>query len=320
MKHLEQKITIIFFTFLFVLTNQAIANPFTSCGESFFPDSLGIDKGFIKGDLLYLRAFQEGISDPWDAVLTIEDSHSPCSTTTKIGKGKSPHFKWDLGFRVGAGITLQDCDWNIAAFWTHFSPHRSKHCANIASWKVDYDTVDLLVGYKCQFNECFTLDAFGGLRSARINQHLHGNFVNRSIHEHHNSNSIFFLKRHDKQDFEGLGFLFGLVGKFDLGCGFTAYLEGDAGTIVGHRRQKSFIASGSKNCTKNVSTYKHRQKACPYYLESSIGILWEMCLGEGINLIVDLGYESHNYLNFGRIIETGNLYIHGGKFGLAIQF
>jgi hypothetical protein len=341
MMHKRNTLTTIMAALLLTISGQAIADYdyYQETDGSLFPCSWCINNSFIRGDLLYLRAFEDGLSNPFEpssSQVFHNDSESQ-TLTVSTGHGKEPKFRWDLGYRIGAGIDFVECNWDIAANWTHFSPNKTKHKPNRPRWKLDYDTVDVVIGYKCQINRCFIIDAFGGLRAARINQHIRQNFLSTvsesSISSSDSSSSssssydissppITFTRsdKKSKQDFEGIGFIFGLKGEMQFDGGFTFFLEGDAGTLVGRNKLHFQYAGIVGSSTGFALTYKRHQEACQYFVDSNIGIRWQTCLCDSLKLVLELAYETHNYFNHNRVNTEGNLYINGGSFSAALQF
>lgn len=305
--------------FLTTLQIQAQYYQVEPAAESCFPDQWCIDKGFISGNLLYLRAFEDGLSNPFEPLSIIENCNDSEYAFTAIGKGKEPKFKWDLGYRIGTGIDFRDSTWRIGAFWTHFWQDRTKGNCHRPSWKLEYDTIDVIIGYQCKFNSCFTLDAFGGLRAAQINQKLRGHFVNSNLASI-SSERVTVLNKKVKQDFDGIGFIFGLVGEFAFDNGFTFFLQGDAGTLTGcnHINSVNKFSFGSESRT--ALKYKRHQEACQYFVDSAIGVRWQTCLCANTNFFMELGFESHNYFNHNRMNSEGNLCINGGNLTLGLQF
>ncbi len=315
-------------TLLLTMGGQVTAdyNTYQEIDESLFPCSWCINKGFIRGDLLYLRAFEDGLSNPFEPSFTetFQNSNEDDSLNFGVtrGHGREPKFRWDLGYRIGAGIDFVGCNWDIAAYWTHFSPSATKSSTERPRWKLDYDTIDLLIGYKCQLNRCFVIDAFGGLRGAQINQNIRGNFLT-ILRENQSSRGITSfarLNKKAKQDFEGIGFIFGLKGEFHFDCGLTFFLAGDAGTLVGRNKihSHSEILFGSSN--RFEIGFKRHQEACQYFVDSNIGIRWQTCIFDSLGLVLELAYETHNYFNHNRLNDEGNLYINGGALSAALQF
>lgn len=281
-----------------------------------FPPSWYINHKFIRADLLFLKAFEDGLSDPWEPTKTVKffsPKHNEDITLSR-GVGKEPQFKWDLGYRLAAGVDFHDCDWSIAAYWMHFSPCHGKSSNQRPRWDLDYDTLDLMVGYKCPFNACFTLDAYGGIRGARIDQRLQGHFISTNRHRPQLETS-----KKAKQDFQGYGGIFGVGGEFKFGS-ITFFVAGDAGTLFGYNHLHSHVKNRSHSHSAEVCTYKRQQKARQYFIDSAIGLRWETFLCSGMHLALEAGFEYHNYFNHNRMLSEGNLCIDGGNLSLALQF
>ena len=106
-------------------------------------------QGFISADLLYWRAFENGLDVcvPQSETNTVTDG---TVASTFKGRARDPRFNWDPGFRLGAGFNLGCSNLDVAAYWTHFYSN-SHGGRNRPRWKIHFDTVDVIAGYECSF-------------------------------------------------------------------------------------------------------------------------------------------------------------------------
>lgn len=297
-------------------------------------------KGFISADLLYWRAFEDGLDEcvP-NKVVDYISSDGDIISRFK-GKDEDLHFNWDAGFRLGTGYEFA-CGWDIAAFWTHFHSHSSRHQRDDYEfrnehelrWKLDFEVVDLIGARKFDLGSCFTLSPFGGLRGARIEQKLHSNSISRSDSYCESSSAIFYsnlnssrysssnfptFSSHSKQKFWGIGPLIGVEADWNLGCGLSLYANASVAFLYGHfhvrlNESDEFI-DGANFCKIHRNLY-----ACQTVLDAELGIRWQTCVYGGI-VWLQLGLEHHSYFNQNRFGDYGNLCLAGANFSAGIAF
>jgi hypothetical protein len=302
------------------------------------PTSCG--KGFVSADLLYWRAFEDGLTDcfPLEAV---DDVSSDGNIISRFkGKGKDPRFDWDAGFRLGAGYEFAS-GWDIAAFWTHFHSHSNRHHRKDDGirnehqnrWRLDFEVVDLLVGREFNLGSCFTLTPFGGLRGAKIEQKLRSNFANREDSYVNSSSEIFFSNfnpsscaagdftrsnGHRKQKFLGIGPLIGIEADWNLGCGFSLYANASVAALYGYfhvrlnESNEFFDGADYWNVKWNLS-------ACEAVVDVGLGVRWHTYLC-GSLVWLQLGLEHHRYFNQNRFGDYGDLCLDGANFSAGIAF
>lgn len=288
------------------------------CREDYFPIPCSKIDGFISCDYLYLRAFEDDVSNIWIPSNTVEFETSDGRVLSRtIAKGQDPRFQWNSGYRVTGGLSCSG--WDVKASWTHFTSPYSSQSHQRLGWKVSYKTVDLLMQYSFNINPRFNLKAFGGLREARINQkrrgHLTGH-VNEGVEEDIGVST----RLSGIQKFDGLGFLFGIEGDLNMGSGVSFYAKGDAGTLFGkyHLKGKTFNNFGGEDAN---FFYAHlTQNACQYFIETFVGVRWKTSLCSGVNLIFQLEAEHHSYFNHNRMSGNGNFNLDGGSFSAGVEF
>ncbi|MBA2727125.1 MAG: hypothetical protein H0U49_03015 [Parachlamydiaceae bacterium] len=285
-------------------------------------------KGFISADLLYWRAFESGL-DRCVPVRTCDTITCDDRVVSRFkGKGRNPHFRWDPGFRIGFGYAPACSDWGVAAFWTHFHSHanRSENCRSEHRWKLDLDTVDVVLGYDFDLNCCVHLRPFGGVRWANIDQHLNfgQGFESRSdcsssSSNPRGSNDLNFSKTHLKQDFSGVGPLLGLEADWKIGCGFSFYISGAVSWLYG----KFHINKQNSNVSADTASYwseRTRLDANVAATDAGLGVRWQTCIFGNKQLFLQLGLEHHRYYDFNRIGNYGDLSFDGANFSAAIEF
>lgn len=265
---------------------------------------------FVSADLLYLRASTEGINN---CVTDFFSSDDIGSVTLRNYRGHSDDIGYKLkpGFRLGAGFDFVDCDWNVAAFWTHFDTHTNEAhgLSNGFHWNLHYDTIDIVSGQEYCLNHAFTLRPFGGLRFARIDQKLNLDALDIA------SNTT--INERNKSKFLGAGPLVGLEGSWAVGCDFSVYANGGVSLLFGEFRNRF---NGTEMDATLVDTYstKQRQRSCLTALDAGLGVRWIKSYCGGSHLMVQLGLELHKYYNANRLSSYGDLTLDG--FNLSASY
>lgn len=283
-------------------------------------------RGFISADLLYWRAFESGLDDCY-AIEFCDDVSSGGTVVSRFkGKGRNPHFNWDPGFRIGAGVSLENSQWALAAFWTHFHSHAhsSHNPGHKLKWKLDLDIVDLVLAYDYDLNTCAHLRPFIGLRWANIDQNLHLNSGRHSFSSTSSCSSTSswdsqFTNNRKKQDFFGVGPLIGLEADWAMGCGFSFYINGAFSWLYGKFKVKLHDSNVYSDIISYCSVSKHLD-ANVAAADAGLGIRWQTCLCKNMQLLLQLGLEHHRYYDFNRIRNCGDLSFDGVNFSAAVEF
>lgn len=294
-------------------------------------------RGFIEGEFLYWRAYRGGL----DRCVSFESSEKKENgevVSRCKGKRNDPHFEWRPGYRVGVGFLSNRC-WDIAAYWTDFhsrtdekhrstdqhrsgdqhhrssAQHRSSDqepsCAQRQRWELDFQVVDLLMGYKLCMNSCFNFRPFIGVRAVKIEQTVKAC----------RSKSLPFsiVGEHHKEKFCGVGPLLGLEAKVKLRCGFSLYADAATSILYGNNNVNF------RNCDRfkgRASSSRLRQHLNGYQavFDAAIGIAFESCFCNNMRLILKLGAEHHGYFDFNHLGSHEDLNLDGGTFSAAIVF
>jgi hypothetical protein len=275
--------------------------------------------GFIGAELLYWRAFQDGldICIPTDVSDTVLSDGRIISTFE--GRGKDPRFEWNPGFRIGAGYEFACSNWGVGALWTHFNSkaHRSFSDENRLKWHIDLDIIDLLVDYQCDLNSCFALKPYLGVRVARIDQKLRLGGVPDSKTFAIASENLFGT--HNKHKFVGVGPLFGLEVDFQLACGFSLYVNGNVSWLYGSNNVKLTNSTATIDVI-DFYNIKNKTSSTLMAADASFGIRWQTCFCKNKQFFLQLGYEHHRYFDYSRIGKCGDLSFDGLSFGVGAGF
>ncbi len=267
---------------------------------------------YLSGSYLYWRASEEGIGS-CGPLKTQEVNGTVIASL--ISKADDPDFRWGGGYRVTAGYELSDT-WGVAAYWTHYKNHDNKHHIQNArlNWKLDYDTIDLALGYNWTPNSCFNLKPFFGLRAAQIDQKIllnsnHGNLTRFSSTE-----------RKNKQHFNGLGPLLGIKANWGISNGFSFYLSAACAVLYGKHHVKLQNIKQFKE-GYSLSCGKRRHNVNTAVSDLGFGIQYEKCCFDKSRLIVALGVEHHQYFNYNRMGNSyGDLSLDGVTLSAGLVF
>lgn len=276
-------------------------------------------QGFISAGLLYWRAFQDGLDTciPTNVSDTVLPDGRIISTFE--GEGKNPHFKWNPGFRVGAGYEFACSNWDIETFWTHFNSkaHESLCNENRLRWNIDLDVIDFLVAYQCDWNSCFTLKPYIGLRGARIDQKLRlGGFPNSTTFATTGEN---LAGTDNKHKFIGVGPLAGLEVDVKVDQGFSLYVNGAISWLYG-RNDVRLTNSTATIAIIDFCRIKNKINSTFIVADASLGVRWQTCFCTDKQFFLQLGYEHHRYFDYSRIGKCGDLSFDGVQIGLGVGF
>lgn len=272
-------------------------------------------KGFISAELLYWRTFETGL----DRCIPVEISDTITSDGQVIsrfrGKARDPHFKWNPGFRIGAGYEFACSRWDVDASWSHLHAHSHSFNSNEIDgrWNIDLDVFDIMAGYEADLGSCFSLRPFAGLRSARINQKIHIREFSNIFTE----NELITLNESNKENFWGVGPLIGLQAGWDMGCGFSLYASASLSLLYGRFDVHLFQTDKSIDSLDQCKLGKHLD-ASINVADVALGIQWKTCYCDKW-LVFQLGLEHHRYFDYNRFCE-GDLSFDGVNFSAGIEF
>lgn len=279
-------------------------------------------KGFVSADFLYWRAYENGLDvcGPSESVDIVNRANGTVESFFK-GKTHDPHFKWAPGFRIGAGydFTFNCCDWEVAAFWTHFHSKAERHHGDEQKfhWKLDFDVIDVVLGREFDFGSyipclsCWTFTPYVGLRGARIDQKTRGFLENVQV--------FTVDTEHNKQKFTGVGTLVGLETNWNLGCGFGIYADTAISCLWGKFRV-TFEDTHSFPFGAEFTKLRRHLQACQLVFDSGVGISWRKCFWNNKQFLVKIGFEQHRYFDYNRIGSYGDLCLTGGVVSAGVEF
>ena len=269
---------------------------------------------FVGAEALYLRAYEGGLSNVCEGTEIVETEQNNKIVSRLHGKSHDPDFKWNLGFRLGAGYKFGDCNCGIGAYWTHFNSHNDGHDHD-HRWKLDFDVIDLLYGCDYDLCNCFVLTPFAGLRYARIEQKLNTHFV--STVKGSDPDRI-TSTGHIKEDFWGIGPLFGLEGDWGMGCGFSLYGRVSLAFLYGNFHVRSHQNEVFHTGT-NINHLRHNTDAYQAVVDTGFGVRWRTCVCDN-PFTVQLGLEQHRYFNHNQFCGYGDLSLDGVSLAVGYEY
>lgn len=266
---------------------------------------------YFSSSFLYWRAAEEGIGNC--GLLKTQEINGAVISSLQ-NKSSDPNFKWTGGYRIALGYELSNT-WDAAAIWTHYHNHHNKHCIKTSHfcWKLDYDTIDLVLGYNWSPTSCFVVRPYFGLRGAQIDQKVNLFSENGSLSQFSKT------QRHNKQDYTSMGPLLGVKGNWGMACGFSVYASAACSVLYGKFHVKLQNLSQLKRGVA-LSCAKRRLDGCTTVADLAFGIQYEKCCFDKTRLILSLGVEHHQYFNYNRMGSYGDLCLDGGTFSAGFIF
>lgn len=171
----------------------------------------------VSADFLVWFASEE-VASIWADVITVGDD-------TSSWTAEGFNFKWDYGFRIGAGYGFEHDQWDTALYWTYFRTS-AKHTIPFkqnstitpeffaallskntpqsmsAKWSLLLNIFDWELGRSYWISKSLSLRPFLGIKGGWINQSIHGKYYNLTIDKVLTNNSG---NEHLKNNFLGVG-------------------------------------------------------------------------------------------------------------------
>jgi hypothetical protein len=202
---------------------------------------------FLTGDFLYWKATENGLT------YAVSSNNPDGTLSTTHLKLFEPHFRYDYGFKVGAGFNIGHDAWDLYANWTHFytGAHAHKHAKSGEGlypvwafpsgplsgltvqeaqehWKLFLSLLDVELGKEYYVGKHLSLRPHLDIRTAWINQDFNCEY-NRAV-----SGFVTFDDRVEmKNDYWGVGPRLGLDSQWWLGAGFSFYGKAAFSLIYG---------------------------------------------------------------------------------------
>ncbi len=256
---------------------------------------------------------------------------------------KTPNFKWDYGYKLGASYAGCHDGWDIGLLWTHFEGKSEGHVeaekndnsALIAlwssysppqgsvlyardireNWNLDLNLIDIELGREFWTSKYLTLRPFMSLRIAYIDQNFVLEHKGGSWSINDNALQDIPLSNHVRleNDYKGVGLRAGLDSVWHIGCGCGIYGNLAASIIYGR-----FSVDHQERLRGTEKPFaKMRILEAEEHFRASRGIL-DLALGVQFNRVfcdccytftARLGWEQHLFFHqnqLWRVVRVGD--------------
>lgn len=281
----------------------------------------------VNADVLYWKPHISGLELDFGTNSLVETITDGTQIIATDEFDSDPHFKWNVGYRIGAEYQFCDANWDVGVVWTHFqdSGHRSitesTDVDNSIRCSLKFDQIDLLMGYQSDTSCEFTFKPFVGLRGARIRESVHA-FLVTDITLSPATPATETRTFDDDQTYTGLGPIIGFGGEWDFGCGFSLYGSAAASFLYG-KYKVNFDDSDifSAPLSRSVFSTNSRHMRCiDWNIDVTLGIRWETYVCDCYRVDMQLGLEHHQYFNQSHLgAHRGDLTLDGAVFSVGVS-
>ncbi|MCH9625408.1 MAG: hypothetical protein S4CHLAM123_05820 [Chlamydiales bacterium] len=280
----------------------------TNCGCAYISG-----KFFVTADYLYWKAHEDGLDFAIDGI-------GSGNGTLPSDQGEIYGLNWkaNSGFRVGAGY-LSSCECNdIYVNYTKYTgaakgsvdrPFSVPVEANLwatfsapdggavfffgkSDWDLDFQTLDLEVGYTLCFGNCYRFRPFGGIEAVWTKD---TNFISYDDRP----DEDFFQTVHHKQDFCGAGPRVGINNNWKIFNCFSLFADTAVSIVWGHYNVERFDIL---NDVVVVNTSNEFSTLRPLF-DLKLGIQWETCLWNCHRFFVKAAFEDQIFLKHNQFIR-----------------
>lgn len=275
-----------------------------------------------RADLLYWVPEASGLDICFGSGTIFQSNVNGTSTTISKERDVDPSFDWNVGYRVVLGRQFGSNGWEVDASWTDFHGHGHKPIDH-GKWKVELKQIDVTVLYNACINSSVTLQPFIGLRGASIFQKLFSRIITEVVIDGEGT-AIDTRTLRDRQQFYGLGPLFGLNADWDIKHGLSFYAAIDSSLFYGNYHlhfNDTEVVTPPATSRKIKSKIKKHMSAFDFGIDLALGIQWQYLIRNTCYLTLKLGLENHQYFNQSRLGRNfGNLSFSGGIFSFGIAY
>lgn len=284
--------------------------PQTYCQPVCCDDECEFTAGWLRGDLLCWTMREE--SNFGTSAFSIEPANGV--VLAEINRHTNDlRYKWNLGFRIGAGYNFPCDDWDVAVYWTNFRDKTKKHkCGNFAKHRLIFNTVDTIMGYRYFYEPCFSIKPFMGFRWAEIDQKIRKDVEATFTLAGLPSVAIDALLI-AKQKFWGVGPMLGFEADWQIGCGWSAYASLGGSFLYGQFRVKNEAFAEIFPFAAELLG-KHRRRPVQMGLDGALGLRWDINIAT-----LQIGLEHHRYFDFNQINKSA-LDLFGANASLTFHF
>lgn len=294
----------------------------------------------VTADWLYWKVEQGNLG-----TATIVDTTVVDGTTILSSHTLRPEFEFNSGFRVGVGYEMPDCwELNVNYFYVPSKHKRDRFEITAteevfldigtfpilvpfslfpftevaASWTSNINNVDVDIGRKICFGECFYLYPHVGVRAFWINQKLRFAGLVEGIE----TSTLVAAKFREK--FTGYGVEGGLKAVWQFCGGFGVFGHfGGAILYSKHKVEEDVVASTLIGELEPVDflfadNHRHSHFGTPVF-DYSLGIQYASNFCD-FDLNVHVAWEQHVWLDVNQIARCGNLSAQGLTLGVEVGF
>ncbi|MFA6914928.1 MAG: Lpg1974 family pore-forming outer membrane protein [Parachlamydiales bacterium] len=282
---------------------------------------------FVNADLLYWKPYISGLELDFGTLSLSQALVDGTTIFTANELDVDPNFKWNAGYRIGAGYQFACSNWQIGAIWTHFQgkgSHRDGSVgefANNGHCRTHLNQIDAVVAYNTCFCSSFNVKPFLGIRAAKIHQSISAQLFTEITLAAPTTVITESRFLDDTQNFRGLGPILGLNLDWDVGCGFGVYGSAATSILYGNYRV-DFDDSGSTPAPISqevISRIRKRLHAVDCVVDLALGVSWQTSFMESYQLAVKLGFEHHQYFNHNHLgANRGDLSFDGGILSVGV--
>lgn len=268
---------------------------------------------FMEGDLLYWVSEASGLDLNFGSGTNTHTTVGGVTTTYSDETDTDPSFQWNVGYRVALGWIVNP-QWEMDGVWTAFQ--------SFGDWKVKLNQIDLATHYSACIDS-IRLEPSIGLRGTSIEQKLSSQVITDVVFPGTGTGTDSRTFQ-DKQQFYGLGPLFGLNSNYSVADGFSFYGNFAFGLLYGTYHlhfNDTEVTTPPASASQIFSKIKKNMQAFDFDIDLALGMQWEILLGKKCCMTTKLGVENHQYFNQSRLGHTfGNVSFSGGIFSLALAF
>lgn len=281
---------------------------------------------FVRGDLLYWKPHVSGLELDFGTSSIAKNTAGGVEMFAMEEHDKDPRFKWNAGYRVAAGYQSA-CNWEIGALWTHFqgNGHRKDHedvnTVNHGKCHLKFDQIDVIGAYQSSLTSSFSFKPFIGVRGAEIHERVSALIVTNIAINPPPALATETRALRDRQKYWGVGPILGLHGDWDLGCGFGIYGTAAAAVLYGKYKVRFEDADVmTPPISKEIASLNRRDlHRFDGNIDLAIGIRWQTCITDALQLSMKLGFEHHQYFNQSHLgTNRGDLSFDGLVFSIGL--
>jgi hypothetical protein len=157
-----------------------------------------------------------------------------------------------------------------------------------AEYGMDYNVVDLELGYTYNPTGSMNLRFFGGLRHAEVDHRILATFYDPPPDT---------TRMTETNNLEGFGPRIGLESRYYLGGGFSLFAGGAASLMVSEINYSYFEEDWDPAYEVRANMNRKMGTQLVPVVDLDLGISWEYAIGQKGFLIVTAGYHYENWFN-----------------------